>query len=92
MVSITDKAEFLNFWNREAVEFNTLHSHQIMFDEKTIFETFLYYKNHLQDFQTHNKATDFITSINGILQFQIVICLRYPMMLIWTIILHDLNI
>lgn len=46
MVSITDKAEFLNFWNREAVEFNTLHSHQIMFDEKTIFETFLYYKNH----------------------------------------------
>ena len=67
MVSITDKAEFLNFWNREAVEFNTLHSHQIMFDEKTIFETFLYYKNHLQDFQTHNKATDFITSINGIL-------------------------
>ena len=40
MVSITDKAEFLNFWNREAVEFNTLHSHQIMFDEKTIFETF----------------------------------------------------
>ena len=41
MVSITDKAEFFEFfWNREAVEFNTLHSHQIMFDEKTIFETF----------------------------------------------------
>lgn len=67
MLSITNKADFLNFWNTEATEFNTLHSHQIIFDEKTIFETFLCYQNHLQDFQKHNKATDFITSINGVL-------------------------
>ena len=65
MKSITNKADFLNFWNKEAAEFDTLHSHQIFFDDNMIFKTFLCYKNQLKNFQKHNKATDFITSVNG---------------------------
>lgn len=35
------------------------------FDDNMIFKTFLCYKNQLKNFQKHNKATDFITSVNG---------------------------
>lgn len=71
MKSITNKADFLNFWNKEATEFDTLHSHQIFFDENMIFKTFLCYKNQLKNFQKHNKATDFITSVNGSLTLMV---------------------
>lgn len=65
MIDITNKDEFLKYWNSKSAEFTTLEKRQIYFLEDDIFDTFLLYKNSHHEFKKYNKAADFITSING---------------------------